>query len=122
MSKYLLYGDNIIENDATLKDFARSVYNNCPMEAITEDGEERREFILETVEGILEDDISRTDIDYAELLFQYRNELGDLFFLMWDRGYRIPTVEFLGEKAKEFFNDIVYYYVLVHYEDFANGE
>lgn len=122
MSKYFLYGDSIIGNDDTLKDFARCIYENCPMEAVIEDCEERKDFILDCVEGILEDDISRTDIDYAELLFKYRNEFGDLFFLMWDRGYQIPTIEFLGEAAKEFFNDIVYYYVLVHYDEFASGK
>lgn len=123
MSKYLLYGDTIIENDETLKNFARCVYNNCPMEAANiEDGEERRDFILDFVEGILEDDVSRADIDYEDLLYRYRNELGDLFFLMWDKGYSVPSPEFLGDGAKEFFNDIVYYYIAVHYDKLSEGK
>ena len=122
MSNYLLYGDKIISNDDTLQDFARCVYENCLMEVIIEDSEERRDYILETVEGILEDDISRTDIDYEGLLYKYRNELGDLFNRMWDKDYTIPTIVFLGEGTQEFFNDIAYYYIAVHYEDFKSGK
>lgn len=122
MAKYLLYGTALIKNDGTLKDFAKCIYRNCPLEVFVEDSDERRDFILDCVEGILEDDISRTDIDYEELLFRYKGELGDLFFLIWDRGCQIPTIEFMGEGAKEFFNNIVYYYVLVHYDELAAGK
>lgn len=122
MNTYMLYGTKMIENDATLKDFASCIYNNIPMEIETDDPEERRDYILEMAEEILEDDISRTDIDYEGLLYKYREELGDLFYRMWDRDYAIPTMEFLGEGAKQFFNDIVYYYIVVHYEEFAEGK
>lgn len=116
------YGTKMIENDTTLKNFASCIYNNIPMEVETEDHEERRDYILEMAEEILEDDINRTDIDYEGLLYKYREELGDLFYRMWDRDYVIPTMEFLGEGAKQFFNDIVYYYIVVHYEEFAEGK
>ena len=116
MNTYMLYGTKMIENDTTLKNFASCIYNNIPMEVETEDPEERRDYILEMAEEILEDDISRTDIDYEGLLYKYREELGDLFYRMWDKDYTIPTMEFLGEGAKQFFNDIVYYYIVVHYE------
>lgn len=119
MNTYMLYGTKMIENDATLKDFASCIYNNIPLEIETDDPEERRDYILEMVEEILQDDISRTDIDYEGLLCKYKDELGDLFYRMWDRDYTIPTMEFLGEGAKQFFNDIVYYYIVVHYEEFA---
>lgn len=122
MSDYLLYGTKMIENDATLKDFAQSVYNNIPMEAIMEDSEERRVFILESVEAALKDDISRTDIDYEGLIYKYRNEFGDLFYKMWDKDYRIPTMECIGEGAKRFFNDIVYYYIAIHYDELVDVE
>lgn len=122
MSRYMLYGTKMIEDDATLKDFASCVYNNLPLEGVMEDPEERRDFILEMTEAALEDDISRTDIDYEELLYKYRDELGDLFYRMQDRDYTIPAIEFLGDGAKQFFNDIVYYYIAVHYEEFADGK
>ena len=122
MNTYMLYGTKMIENDDTLNDFASCIYSSIPMEISTEDPEERRDYILEMTEKILEDDISRTDIDYEGLLYKYRKELGDLFYRMWDRGYAIPTMEFLGEGAKQFFNDIVYYYIVVHYEEFAEGK
>jgi len=122
MNTYMLYGTKMIENDTTLKDFAFCIYKNIPIEIKTDDPEERRDYILEMVEEILQDDISRTDIDYEDLLYKYKDELGDLFYRMWDRDYIIPTVEFLGEGAKQFFNDIVYYYIVVHYEEFSEGK
>lgn len=122
MSNYLLYDEKMINDDTSLDSFARCVYRNCPMEAIIDDSEGRRDFILQTVEGILEDDISRTDIDYEGLIYKFRRELGDLFYQMWDRGYKIPTMVFLGEETKQFFNDIVYYYIAVHYDEFATGK
>lgn len=67
MNTYMLYGTKMIENDATLKDFSSCIYNNIPIEVETEDPEERRDYILEMAEEILEDDISRTDIDYEGL-------------------------------------------------------
>ena len=119
MSEYLLYGERMVKNDATLKDFAESIYENIPMEVILEDSEERRDFILEAVEAALEDDIARTDIDYEALLYKYRYELGDLFYKMLDIDYRIPPMQFFGKQAKQFFNDIIYYYIAVHYEEFT---
>lgn len=118
LSNYKLYGTELICDDSSLKAFSKSVYENCPLEAIMEDSQERRDFILESVENSLEDDISRTDIDYEQLLLRYKDELGDLFFRMWDRGLQIPTIEFLGEGAKKFFNDVVYYFIVVHYDEF----
>lgn len=122
MSNYLLYGYRMIQNDNTLHDFARCVYENCLMETYIEDSYDRRDYILETAEKILDDDISRTDIDYEDLLYKYRNELGDLFYRMWDKDYTIPTIVFLGEGAQGFFNDIVYYYIALHYDEFASGK
>ncbi len=95
MNTYMLYGTKMIENDATLKDFASCIYNNIPMEIETDDPEERKDYILEMAEEILKEDISRTDIDYEGLLYKYRGELGDLFYRMWDRGYAIPAMNFL---------------------------
>lgn len=119
MNTYMLYGTKMIENDTTLKDFASFIYNNISMEIEMDDPEERKDYILEMTEEILKDDISRTDIDYEELLYKYREELGDLFYKMWNRDYVIPTIKFFGEGAKQFFNDIVYYYIVVHYEEFG---
>ncbi len=122
MSTYMLYGTKMVENDATLKDFAFCIYGNIPMEVSIENPEERKDYILETAKNLLEDDISRTDIDYENLLYKYRGELGDLFYRMWDRDYPIPAMEFLGDGAIRFFNDIVYYYIVVHYEEFAKDK
>lgn len=117
MAKYELYGIELISNDDTLKDFALCLYNNCPMEAIMEDGEERKDFIMNLVFESLRDDISRTDINYEDLLYKYRNEIGDVLYEMDNRGISFH-VEFFGENAINFFNDLVYWYIYIRYEDF----
>ncbi len=122
MSEYLLYGNKMIENDNTMKDFASCVYNSCPMEAIMDDGEERKDFILETVEQILIDDIVRTDINYEKLLYKYRMEIGGLLYEMDNRGMEIPKIVFFSDEAKKFFNELIYSYIEVHYEEFEQGK
>jgi len=54
MNTYMLYGTKMIENDATLKNFASCIYSNIPMEIETDDPEERRYYILEMAEKILD--------------------------------------------------------------------
>ena len=121
MGKYSLYGTELIKKDDTLKDFATCVYESCPLEAIMEDGEERKDFILNAVYEALQDDISRTDIHYEELLYQYRSDIGDVLYEICNQGIPLPEIEFFGEKAKAFFNELVYRYIDIHYEAFANG-
>ncbi len=119
MSKYILYGTKLIANDNTLRDFAQCVYESCPLETVLDNEDERTDFIMQCVNDILSDDLSRTDINYEKLLFRYRDELGDLFFRMWEREICVSQPEFTGEKAKPFFNEVVYYYILLHFEEFS---
>lgn len=122
MSQYLLYGTELIQNDNTLKDFATCVYNNCPLEAIVEDGEERKDFIMDIVKESLEDDISRTDIDYEDLLYRYRSEIGDILYQIDNNGIPMLSINFFRNGAKEFFNDLVYWYIDINYEEYARGK
>lgn len=121
MSNYKLYGTELIQNDKTLKDFATCIYNNCPIEAIMEDSEERKDFIMELVNESLKDDISRTNIDYEELLYNYRSEIGDLLYEIENSGLDMPEITFFGEKTEQCFNELVYLYIGLHYDKFANG-
>jgi hypothetical protein len=122
MSKYSLYGTDLIRNDNTLRDFAKCVYEGCPLEAVMEDGEERKDFIMEMVTESLEDDLSRTRIDYEELLYKYRSEIGNVLYDMDNHGIPIPEIKFFGDGAEKFFNELVYRYIDFNYNDFVSSK
>ena len=113
--KYLLYGENLIENDSTLKDFCKSLCNGVPKENINKDN--FKEEFLNLVEQIIVDDISRTDIDYEYLMYKYRMELIDLMYELDNRGYNTPLIGFFGQDAKNSFNRMVYDYIQVHFDE-----
>lgn len=115
MSKYLLYGNEIIENDNTLKDFAQSLCNGVPTESFKKEFF-KKEF-METVYIIIDEDISRTDLSYEELMHKYRLELGNLLYEMDNNGYDIPVIKFFGDDAKTCFNNLVYAYIDIYFNE-----
>lgn len=120
MKDYKLYGTELIQNDNTLKDFANCIYNNCSMGEIMESGEERKDFIMELVEESLKDDISRTNIDYEELLYKYRSEIGDLLYEIENNGLEIPEITFFGKNTEQCFNELIYQYIDLHYDELVS--
>lgn len=125
MSDYLLYGTKMIEKDDTMKDFAESIVKSVPADDLKalkledeEDEKERfEEPFMERVHDILVDDISRTDIDYQELMCKYSSEIGDLLYDMDNHGYDLENypLHFFGDKAKDCFNALMneYIYLMV---------
>jgi len=108
MSNYLLYGQELISNDATLKDFAESMVNNRGAPEVLDDLED----YYEAIRVALFEDISRTDIDYVELMYKYRGEIGEILYCCDnydDVDYR--KIEFFGEGAKVSFNYLVLCYI-----------
>jgi len=125
MSKYELYGMRIIENDSTLKDFAKSVCSTLvdDYEVKSDDVEEFKDLCMDSVSAALHDDISRTDIDYVNLMFKYRHEIGELLFdienhqgMSW-REFDNIELSFFGEQAEKCFNKLVYRYIQIHFEE-----
>lgn len=125
MNKYLLYGNVMIENDDTLKDFAKSLCKGVPVtdpyETNLSDEDYKDEFIDLAVE-ILKDDISRTDINYEDLMHKYRSELGDLLFEIENHGCDMPLIKFFGKDAEESFNCIVKEYIDIHFDELVNNK
>lgn len=112
---YLLYGENLIKNDNTLKEFAQSLCNGVPTEGI--DKNNFKENFMDLVERIIIEDISRTEINYEHLMYKYRLELGDLIYEMDNHGFDISFISFFGDRARESFNQIVYQYINIHFNE-----
>lgn len=139
MNEYLLYGEKIVKNDATLKDFAASVLNQALDVMYLNRSEEfhtkgdyvkwlvnmnsdivqdqERDNLEDMAVQILEDDVSRTDIQYPELLEKYKGEIGPLLYDMDNNGYDMPQIKFFGEGAETFFNQLIIAYMGIHLYD-----
>lgn len=85
MANYLLYGNKMIEDDSTLEKFAQCVIDGVPEDDledikqrynVVDDDTEYEDEYMQRVGDILYDDISRTDIDYSELMERFAPELG----------------------------------------------
>ena len=118
MANYLLYGNKMIEDDSTLEKFAQCIINGVPEDDLEEikqrynvedNDREYEEEYMQRVRDILYDDISRTDIDYSELMERFAPELGNLLYDMENHGYDLSALRltFFGEKVGECFNKLV---------------
>lgn len=120
MSNYALYGSCLIENDATMKDFAISLIKTIPdddlikrSKAMEDDGEDPtyEDEYMDRVREVLEHDISRTDINYEELMCRYAYEIGPVLYEI-DNYFGLetaaPDIVFFGSKTGECFNYLVY--------------
>jgi hypothetical protein len=119
MSKYLLYGNKIVEKDDTMKDFAESIVKGVLQDDLDSSTEDLEEIYMERVKDILIDDISRTDIDYEELMCRYASEIGKLLYDMENHGGDLNSISlhFFGDGAKDCFNSLMceYIYLKIFY-------
>lgn len=119
MSNYLLYGTEIIKDDSTLDAFAQSICNNLDIHYTGDSNyEDFKEESMGYIEEHINDDISRTDINYAELMYQYRKELGDLLYEMENNGDEISgyVISFFDDKAKTCFEALLLKYIDIHFD------
>ena len=122
MSNYMLYGSKIIEDDSTMKKFAESVFKNLH---ITYSGElsyeDFKEESLNIILCFIKDDVSRTDIDYENLMYKYRFDIGDLLYEMDNTGNSLLVlvncfgINFFGTAAKTSFEDLINAYCDIHF-------
>ena len=117
-SQYLLYGNKLIDNDNTLKDFAKSLCAGVPITDLNKDS--FKDEFMDSVTEIINDDISRTDIDYEYLMHKYRFEIGDLLYESENHDYNLPKIKFFGEKAEESFNYIINVYIGIHFTELVS--
>lgn len=120
MSNYSLYGECLIHNDDTMRNFTLSVMRSVDENALhdlkiryrvgqDQDGKYEEQY-MEQIYSILWDDVSRTDIDYPALMQKFAPEIGPLLFLLENQGYDLNQYElsFFGPAAKVCFNDLIY--------------
>lgn len=118
MSNYFLYGEKMIKDDSTLEKFAQCIIDGVPEDDledikqrynVEDDDREYEDEYMQRVRDILYDDISRTDIDYSELMERFAPELGNLLYDMENHGYDLSALRltFFGEKVGECFNKLV---------------
>lgn len=118
MANYLLYGYKMIKDDSTLRNFAQCIIDSVYEEDLKEtkrryndedDDTEYEDEYMQRVRDILYDDISRTDIDYSELMERFTPELGDLLYDMENHGYDLSTLglTFFGKNVGDCFNKLV---------------
>lgn len=116
-SEYLLYGMKMVSSDKTMKDFAKSILKMVPTHDLQGlDSEDYHDTLLERIWDMLNDDISRTDINYENLMYKYCSELGELLYEIENNGYDKGDypVCFFGEKAQDSFNSLVYAYIRIY--------
>jgi predicted ester cyclase len=125
MAEYRLYGRQLIANDKTLRDFSLSLLKNIYVEfpdGFDEDEKilDVKDEVMERVSNYLSKDISRTDIDYRDLLVKYRGEIGDVMYQL-EMQLRDPMLvleNFSFIKNTQYtFEKLVYYYIFVHFEE-----
>ena len=118
MSNYFLYGEKMIKDDSTLEKFVQCIIDGVPEDDledikqrynVEDDDREYEDEYMQRVRDILYDDISRTDIDYSELMERFAPELGSLLYDMENHGYDLSALRltFFGEKVGECFNKLV---------------
>lgn len=118
MANYLLYGEKMIKDDSTLEKFAQCIIDGVPEDDLEEakkryneedDDTEYEDEYMQRVREILVYDISRTDIDYSELMERFAPELGNLMYDMENHGYDLSTLglTFFGEECEKCFNKLV---------------
>ena len=118
MDKYSLYGIELIEDDSTLENFAKSLCKNLDIQYIGYcNYEDFASEAMDYVEESIKHDLSRTAIDYENLMYKYRNEFVDLLYIMENNGYELDKyqIHFFGEKAKESFETLLYIYINLHF-------
>lgn len=116
---YVLYGQKLVDDDSSLDAFAKCIYDSLPIEAIDvdPDSEEFNDRVLELAHIAIYDDLSRTKVDYKQLLFRYAPEIGVLLYNMDNYSISLSVIEESGffTYADETFNFLLEKYILIKY-------
>lgn len=117
MSNYFLYGERMIEDDSTLENFAQCIIDGVPEDDLKDtkrrynkgNNTEYEDEYMQRVRDILYDDISRTDINYFELMERFAPEIGKLLYDMENHGYDLSTLglTFFDKQIGDCFNKLV---------------
>lgn len=121
MANYLLYDKKIIDDDSSIKNFAKSLLKDLDKDYEIEKSkcskQEFKDKMLEAVNEVIIYDLSRTDINYAELMLKYSGDIGPLLYKMEDLGCDISSLSFsFFEEAQSSFESFIYLYIEVNFE------
>ena len=125
MSNYLLYDLKMIEDDSCMDSFARSLLRDLDKDYEIERGnfdneEEYKDEIMEAVYNSIHDDLSRTDIDYINLMEKYAKDIGQLLYDLENHSYDLSaiTLSFFDQSQKSF-ETLLYKYIEIHFEELS---
>ena len=122
MSNYMLYDLKMIKDDSCMESFAKSLLKDLDKDYEIDrrsfgDDEEYKDEIMEAVHSSIHDDLSRTDIDYMNLMEKYSKDIGRLLYDMENNGYDLSSIIIsFFDKAHESFEMLIYGYIEIHFE------
>jgi len=74
--------------------------------------------IMEAVYNSIHDDLSRTDVDYINLMEKYSKDIGRILYDMENHGYDLSSITLsFFDKAQESFEMLLYRYIEIHFEE-----
>lgn len=121
---YTLFGFNLVEDDSTLENFAKSFCKGIKIpEGKSIQDEEVKEDVLHTFWECITNDLRMTDINYETLMYRYRYEIGNLLYDMENHGYdpvwdtSSRAIYFFGEEARDSFEILLMRYIEIHYDE-----
>lgn len=123
MSNYMLYDMKMIEDDSCIESFAKSLLKDLDKDyeidrSSFDNEEEYKDEIMEAVNNSIHDDLSRTDIDYINLMEKYSKDIGRLLYDMENNGYDLVSITLsFFDKAQESFEMLIYRYIEIHFEE-----
>lgn len=121
MSNYLLYDMKMIEDDSCMESFVKSLLKDLDKDYEIDRksyGEEYKDEIMEAVYNSIHDDLSRTDIDYINLMEKYSKDIGQILYDMENYGYDLSSITLsFFDKAQESFEMLLYRYIEIHFEE-----
>lgn len=123
MSNYMLYDMKMIEDDSCIESFAKSLLKDLDKDyeidrSSFDNEEEYKDEIMEAVNNSIHDDLSRTDIDYINLMEKYSKDIGRLLYDMENNGYDLLSITLsFFDKAQESFEMLIYRYIEIHFEE-----
>ncbi len=116
----------MINDDSCMECFAKSLLKDLDKDYeidrnVCHDEEEFKEKMLKAVEESIKDDLSRTHIDYQNLMEKYVKDIGQLLFDMENNGYDLSSIQLsFFDKAQESFERLLYIYIDIHFEELEN--
>lgn len=121
MSNYMLYDLKMIEDDSCMESFAKSLLKDLDKDYKIDRNsceQEYKDEIMEAVYDSIHDDLSRTDIDYINLMEIYSEDIGRLLYDMENHGYDLSSITLsFFNKAQESFEMLLYRYIDIHFDE-----